>query len=227
LARRSQRPESAALLGRSGLNTAAPAKADPGCGSSAGCPAHAQLSPSIKAAAPVSVAASAPPSYAPASALPPPPQWPQPGGAPPRRSQTPIVIAAVIVGALAVAGVLVYEFVYPGTPEHQIKAVTQTFADGFNNADPAAVSAVCSHPATSDSFNMRTKLLQLSAADLRQLRDAEGTLTFTLSDIHVTGDRATARGTAAYSKDPSADSTDTDSDLTQFVKENGDWKLCS
>jgi hypothetical protein len=151
----------------------------------------------------------------PSSALPPPPQWPQPGGAPPRRSQTPIVIAAVIVGALTVAGVLVYKFVYPGTPEHQIRAVTQTFADDVNNADPAGLTGlVCAHQ--NISFTPE------SANKLREQRDEKGTVSVSVTDIHVTGDHATATWSTSWTKS----TADNGSKTMPYVKENGDWKLC-
>jgi hypothetical protein len=156
-------------------------------------------------------------SYAPplSSALPPPPPWPQPGGAPPRRSHTPIVIAAVIVGALALAGVVVYKNVYPGTPEDQIKAVAQDLADGMNNADSTRVASLM---CTQDRI-----LAALVTADwLRERRDEKGIVTFSVTDIHVSGDHATAQVTEAWSKD----STEGRPKTGSFDKENGDWKVC-
>jgi hypothetical protein len=155
-----------------------------------------------------------PSSYAPASALPPPPPWLQPGGAPPRRSQTPIVIAAVVV-ALAVAGVLVYKFVYPGTPEHQIKAATQSFADDINNADPGGLTGlVCAH--------QNITFTPDSADKLREQRDEKGTVSVSVTDIHVTGDTATATWTTSWTQS----TADNGSKTMPYVEENGDWKLC-
>jgi hypothetical protein len=156
-----------------------------------------------------------PPSFPPPSALPPPPQWPPPGVGPPRRSRTPVVVTAVIVAVLAVAGVVVYKFVYPGTPEDQIKAATQTFADDLNNANSVGLAAVlCAQVDNATTVK--------SADELRQQRDEKGTVSVSVTAIHVTGDRATATLTASWTKS----AADSGSDTMNFSKENGDWKVC-
>lgn len=119
------------------------------------------------------------------------------------------------MGALALAGVLVYKFVYPGTPEDQIKAVVQDLADGMNNADSTRVASLM---CTQD----RILSALLTADYLRQRRDEKGIATFSVTDIHVSGDQATAQVTETWSKE----STQGKPKAGSFDKESGDWKVC-
>jgi hypothetical protein len=168
--------------------------------------------------------------------LPPPPdqqpQWPPPGGGPPQRSRTPTVIGAVIggVAVLAVAGVLGYKFVLPAisSPEDQIRAVVKAFTDDYNNADAAKLlTLICDRSkgdlGSSKGLGFLKSLGVAYASDeLRQKVDESGTAATSVTDIRVTGDRATATLTTTFSKSPSDNGSETDS----FAKENGSWKIC-
>jgi hypothetical protein len=118
---------------------------------------------------------------------------------------------------LAVAGVLVGVFAFKGSnvsPEDQIRANVKTWDDDLNNADPAGLrSLICAkdssdyQPPTSD--------------ELRKQRDEMGIATSSVTDIHVTGDRATGKVSSTRSK-LSHSTTVT----LRFVRENGSWKQC-
>ena len=142
---------------------------------------------------------------------------PLPSGGPPRRSQTPIAVTAVIgvIGVLAVGGFLVYKFVLTGrSEEDQIRALVQNVTAHQNSADgPGLLPLLCErargqNPGTSEM--------------LRDAINDEGTITASVSDIHVTGDRATAVVISTRSKSPSETARVTDS----FVKEDGSWRFC-
>lgn len=161
----------------------------------------------------------------PAEYLPPPPDAslsgagypPPPSGGPPRRSRTPLAITAAIavIAVLAAAGFLVYKFVLTGkSDEEQIKALVQNVTAHQNNADgPGLLTLLCSHaqghnPATSEM--------------LRNEINQYGTVATSVTDIHVTGDRATAVVTTTMSKSPN----DQNPDTWLFTKEGGSWKYC-
>lgn len=135
------------------------------------------------------------------------------------------VIGVVIV--LAVAAGLVYKFVYL-SPERQIKAVVKTMTDSYNNADAAGALAVfCDQMKNENGIPTNNGVMKLliglsGSSGMRQQLDQTGPMTTSVSDIHVTGDRATAVVTATYSKSPNQPETETD----PFVKEHGAWKLC-
>jgi hypothetical protein len=173
----------------------------------------------------------------PASNLPPPPpdqqaQWPPPGqtpgGVPQKRSRTSIAVIAAAIGAvavLAVAGVLVYKFVLPGgatSPEGQIRALVKTFATDFNNADGAALATLmCGQPKQTSGFS-KAVMGSLASENVSEIISDQGTITTAVSNIRVTGDRATATVTTTWSKSPNEPTSETD----LFVKENGSWKVC-
>lgn len=173
----------------------------------------------------------------PPSNLPPPPppdqqaQWPPPGqtlgGSLERRSQLPIPLMAVIgaVAVLAVAGVLVYKFVLSGgstSPEGQIRALVKTFTTDFNNADGAALATImCGQPKQTSGFS-KALTGSLAGANVSDMISEQGTITTAVSNIRVTGDRATATVTTTWSKSPNEPTSETD----LFVKENGSWKVC-
>jgi uncharacterized protein DUF2510 len=176
-----------------------------------------------------------PPPPPPASNVPPPPpgyqaQWAppgqMPGGPPQRRSRGLVLIIAAVaaIAVLAVGGVLVYKFVWPGTdtPEGQIKALVKAFTTDYNNADAAGIAGlVCGQ---SKNAGPSTALLgSLGSAELRELISDKGTITnAAVSNIHVNGDRATATITVTMSKSPNESTPETDA----FAKENGRWKMC-
>jgi Protein of unknown function (DUF2510) len=181
---------------------------------------------------PPSPSALPPPPHAPPSGLPPPPPPglppppsgappssagypPPPLGGPPQRSRTPIALIGVVavIAVLAVAGVLVYKFVLPrlSPPEDQIRTVVKAVNDEMNKADGAGLArSTCAgaDPLTSD--------------ELRQQREQHGTIATSVTDIRVTGDRATGTITDTWSDAPNTPVSGTQS----FVKENGSWKIC-
>ena len=151
------------------------------------------------------------------------PPWPPPGQQPPwasrpQRSRTPIVIG-VVIAALAVLAVVVVLVVVFATgsnasPEDQIRALVKTISDDMNNADSQGLaSLVCADEKNSSD---------IQTSELRRQRDENGTLTTSASDIHVTGDQATANVTFSWSNSPSENGTVT----WKFVRENGAWKMC-
>ncbi len=181
---------------------------------------------------PAATLASTPP---PAPSVPPPPspdaqpQWPPPGqpsgGGEPQRSRAAKVIAAVIAAAvvLAVAGVVGYKFFLAGdSDEAQIRALVAKFTTEFNNADGAGVGSLMCSETTKAPAGVGAFAAAYTSEQLRAYLDEYGTVSSSVAEIHVTGNRATAQVTTTASKSPGNPSTDTDS----FVKENGSWKLC-
>jgi hypothetical protein len=162
----------------------------------------------------------------------PPPQGPDvpPGRGPPsgeqpgQRSQTPIAIVAVLAAAVvAVAGVLLWVFAFKGdnapqsSPEDQIMALMKSVDDHLNNADAAGLaSLLCDAQKNSPGRHVHTD------DQLRKQRDVVGLETSTVTDIHITGDHATASVSISWSKAPQNDLTET----VNFVRENGGWRVC-
>jgi hypothetical protein len=145
-------------------------------------------------------------------------------GVPPRRSQTPMIIGAVgAVLVLAMAGVLLYFFVFKdngshssnSSPEDQIKSVLQSYAEDINNADPADMSALFCDEVNKDTRNK-------TPAELREQREEKGTLSLSVRKVDVSGDNATATVSATWSKS----SSDNETGTVPFVKEKGSWKMC-
>ncbi len=166
-----------------------------------------------------------PPAYPPpAPNLPPPPtqqaQWPSPFpmpvGLPQRTSRVPIVLIAVaaVIVFLAVAGVLAYKFVFKGSSdEDQIRKLVQSATTDENSANgPGLTALVCS----------TARGTTASSEELRDSVNEDGTYATSVTDLHVTGDRATATIVTTRSKSPNDKTTEP----AQFVKENGSWKLC-
>jgi hypothetical protein len=96
--------------------------------------------------------------------------------------------------------------------EGQIKQVVQAWTDAFNNRDLAGMqSAMCSG----------------SAADLPsnvfQLRDRYGPFTNSVSNVKVSGDRATATVTSTWSN---SNGTGGERFDDSFAVESGAWKIC-
>jgi hypothetical protein len=167
-----------------------------------------------------------------AQPLPPPPQaghpppppdpyqsgagYPPPPSGAPQRSRAPIAIAALIaVIAVLAGGFFAYKYVFAGnSDEDQIKALVQNVTAHQNNADgPGLLTLDCSYakahnPATSEM--------------LRNEINEYGTVATSVTDIHVTGDRATAVVTTTMSKSPN----DHNPDTWSFTKEGGSWKYC-
>jgi hypothetical protein len=172
----------------------------------------------------------------PPSNLPPPPpdqqaHWPPPGqtpgGVPQQQSRISIPVIGVMaaIAVLAVAGVLVYKFVLSGgssSPEGQIRALVKTFTTDFNNADGAGLAAiVCGQPKQTSGIS-KALMGTFTRANLSEMISEQGTVTASVSNIRVTGDRATATVTTTWSKSPNEHTPETD----VFVKENGSWKVC-
>ncbi len=145
-----------------------------------------------------------------------PPPTPTPGGPPQRGSRVPIVLIAVaaVLVFLTAAGVLAYKFVFKGSSdEDQIRKLVQTATTDENNADgPALTALVCS------TARGRTA----TSEEIRDGLNEDGTYATSVTDIHVTGDRATATIITTRSKSPN----DKSREPATFVKENGSWKLC-
>jgi hypothetical protein len=205
---------------------------------------HRQRKP-VSQPAPVSVPRPLP--APPAAPLPPPPPTGSPlppppfGGLPPdqplllppdltsapRRSRTPLLIGALagVVVLVVAAAVGFYVFIY-NSDEHQINAVTQDFVKTYNNGDGDGMAKLlCSQalgtPKGTSGFLLGVAGVAMSSELQKQL-DELGAISMSVSDIHVTGDRATASVTTAYSKAPADKQTETD----PYVKENGSWKVC-
>jgi ketosteroid isomerase-like protein len=134
------------------------------------------------------------------------------------------------VAVLAVAAGLAYKFVLPriSSPEDQIRGVVTAFNNDYNNADFAGLMTLVCDQSKGDlgglkALSVLKDLGEAEASDqLRQMRDEKGTATTSVTDIRVTGDRATATVTTTFSKSPSDSGSETDS----FGKENGSWKIC-
>lgn len=169
----------------------------------------------------------APPPTPPVAPSPPPGQQPQwsppsqpPGAKPSRGPAIPLLIMAAVglVVALGAAAVLVFAFVLTDnkrSPEDQIRGVLNAYANAINNADPVAVNAVFCDQVNNNTSNK-------TSDELRAQRIEKGTVTISATNIHVTGDRATATIASAWSKSPS----DSGTSSVSFVNERGSWKLC-
>ncbi|WP_082958202.1 DUF2510 domain-containing protein [Mycobacterium alsense] len=154
---------------------------------------------------------------------PPPPQGPQapppaqaPNAPPRKRSRAPLVVAALIaVAVLAVGGVLGYKRVIaPKLAENQIKTLVQNVTNAQNNADGQGLLQLDCERARGQN--------PVTSQMLRNDIDEEGTVATTVTNVHVTGDRATATVTTTRSKSPDDHMPETWS----FVKEKGSWKWC-
>jgi hypothetical protein len=154
----------------------------------------------------------------------PPPQDRNPPLGPAPRSRTAIVIMAVLAAVVvAVAGVLMWVFAFRGTttsessPEDQIRALMKSVDTYLNNADAAGLaSLLCDAQKNAPGRHVHTD------DQLRKQRDVVGLETSTVSDIHISGDHATATVSISWSKAPQDDITKT----VEFVQENGAWKVC-
>jgi hypothetical protein len=143
----------------------------------------------------------------------------------PLRSRAPLAIVAaiVVVVVLAVAGVFGYRyFIAGGSDEDQIRALVADFTTDFNNADGAAIAnLICGGgkkaPGIAGAF-----VAAYTSETLRSQLDQHGTASTSVSNIHVTGEKATAQVITTYSKLPNSPVTETES----FAKENGTWKVC-
>jgi ketosteroid isomerase-like protein len=134
------------------------------------------------------------------------------------------VTVAVIVAAVALAGagVFAYKYLAGGSDEDQIKALVARFTTDFNNADGSAIASLtCSEgnkiPAGAGAF-----VVGYTSEKLRDYLDEYGTISTSVANVHVTGDRATAQVTTVGSRAPGQPNVETDS----FAKENGSWKVC-
>ena len=122
------------------------------------------------------------------------------------------VVAAIAV--LAVGGLLAYKYVFAKSDADQVKALVQAVTADQNKADAAGLLTLsCSaargrNPPTSEM--------------LRNDINEYGTVATSVTDIRVTGDRATAQVTTTRSNQPGESTTDTQS----FLKESGSWKVC-
>jgi hypothetical protein len=126
-------------------------------------------------------------------------------------------VAAVIgvVAVLTVAGGLAYKFLLTGnSDEDQIKALVQNVTAHENNADgPGLLPLLCTYDR---GHNPSTSQI------LRKEVDQYGTATTSVTDIHITGDQATATVTTIRSNMPG----ETYPHNRSFAKENGSWQYC-
>jgi hypothetical protein len=155
---------------------------------------------------------------------------------PPPTSRTPgresLAITIGTIGAIAllsIGGFFGYKFLFAksgedshsansdggfhtaGSDEDQIKALVQAWTNDLNNRDLAGLkSLMCSGSAS-----------QLPR-DVFFDRDRIGTISSEVTDINVTGDRATATITSRWSERPNGGERHFDS----YGKENGNWKIC-
>jgi hypothetical protein len=157
------------------------------------------------------------------------PQWPQqywPG--PPRRSHK---AAWIIVGVVAFTAVLLGLVLalagggggspagrvpYGGSAETQIRQTVKHLDDAYNRSDASALIALtCDERKDSPSFHAP------SDAELRRMLQLTGPESTAVTDIVVTGDRATSRVTTTFAK-----SVSKPSGAEVFVREAGVWKIC-
>ena len=129
-----------------------------------------------------------------------------------------VLAAAVVAGA----GVLILVFAFKGSnasessPEDQIRALMKNVDNYLNNADAAGLaSLLCDVQKNVPGRHGHTD------DQLRKQRDVVGLETSTVSDIHISGDHATATVSISWSKAPQDDITKT----VEFVQENGAWKV--
>lgn len=156
------------------------------------------------------------------------PQWPQqywPG--PPRRSHkaawiilgvvavvavlTGLVLALAGGGGRAAAGRVPY-----GSAESQIRQTVKHLDDAYNFSDASALIALtCDERKDSPSFHAP------SDTELRRMLQLTGPETTAVTDIVVTGNRATSRVTTTFARALSKPSG-----AEVFVREGGVWKIC-
>jgi hypothetical protein len=127
-----------------------------------------------------------------------------------------------VIAVLAIAGVVVYKFALGDSDEDQIKGVVKTLTDDYNNADGAGMATLYCGQATKGPRGSKALIGLVTSEMLREDLDEYGTVATSVTDIRVTGDRATAVVTTTRSKSPNDVNKETD----PFVKENGGWKVC-
>ncbi|WP_131806116.1 hypothetical protein [Mycobacterium alsense] len=126
-----------------------------------------------------------------------------------------VVAVLIAVAVLAVGGVLGYQRVIaPKLAENQIKTLVQNVTNAQNNADGQGLLQLDCERARGQN--------PVTSQMLRNDIDEEGTVATTVTNVHVTGDRATATVTTTRSKSPDDHMPETWS----FVKEKGSWKWC-
>ncbi len=162
----------------------------------------------------------------PSAGYPPPPSGsahlPSPTDVAPRSRPPTALIAAIVVAVLAVGGVVAYKWVLPAlsSPEDQIRALVQTMTDDYNNGDGAGMATLwCSQSMEKKAYNALGAAF--ANAHIREELAENGTATTSVTDIHVTGDQATAAITTTKSKRNKASTEN-----MPFAKENGSWKFC-
>jgi hypothetical protein len=145
-----------------------------------------------------------------------------PGPFPPRKSKAPWVIAAVLVLVVALAGLSVYlYFALRGesgtsassslSAQDEIRATVKGMESAYNDGDADKLGTYfCANRKVMSSSKLQTVLAQ------------KGTMSTTVSNIVVNGERATAKVTFRFSKA----SADTDTEYQSYVYEDGAWKYC-
>lgn len=166
-----------------------------------------------------------------------PPRWPQPQGPywpqqywpgpPRRRHHTAIWVSA---GVVVLAGVLIALVVAlagaggdlnaargpSGSAEDQIRQTVKKLDDAYNRSDASTLTALtCDQRKDSPNFHAP------SNAELRRMLQLTGPETTSVTDIVVSGDRATSRVTTTFAKSRSRPSG-----AEVFVREDGIWKIC-
>lgn len=134
-----------------------------------------------------------------------------------RNRSTVIVLAAMLVAVLALAGVWLLLILREPSDEEQIQQLVQNFAIAIAQEDPTKIAAqLCQAEATqfADSDAVNSSPVSTPKSHLR---------TTTTSDLQVVGGVASARVTRSQTYP----TTKTYSTTLYFRKENHAWKVCA
>lgn len=105
---------------------------------------------------------------------------------------------------------------HSGSAEDQIRQTVRNLDDAYNRSDASTLTALtCDQRKDSPNFHAP------SDAELRRMLQLTGPETTSVTDIVVTGDRATSRVTTTFAKSRSRPSG-----AEVFVREGGIWKIC-
>lgn len=136
----------------------------------------------------------------------------------PSRRKTAIVVGAIVAIAIAVAIVLwIVSIAGNKSAEDQIRGVLDSAQSAFNSADAAAYAeAFCP-----GAFDGGPPL----AATLQADRAANGEAAYTIDNLLVSGETATARLTVTFANGP-VDAAQVGPNV-EFQELDGDWKICT
>jgi hypothetical protein len=166
----------------------------------------------------------APPGWTPPPGWQPDPSWPPPPPGWPlwvpegtrRRNGLIIGMFAAVAAVAIVATVLAVVLAREPKPsdEEQIRAVLTGMANAWNDSDwDQFKSFVCD--ASLQEGDTPTD------EDLQKDRDRDGRSELAVHSLEITGDKASAEVEQTYENKDEPDTEDVD-----FVRENGEWKLC-